>query len=111
MNFQSWGLDWFNKMRNAHMVEPLTIVGATFIRKLSGSVIEPETDLSREGIRIKTDKTLFIFNTKDLEGLKIQRGVLIKRGDLTYEVIIDNNQPHYYNDPNRIETVVPAKCC
>jgi len=109
MNFQAWGLNWFNQVRNKHMTEVLIITTAEGTRSIRGSVIEPETTVNSEGIRVRSDKTLFIVNTKDIVGLIIRRGIRITRSGTLYEVIIDNTTPTYYNDPNRIELVIPAK--
>jgi len=111
MNFQSWGLEWFNNARNVYVTEPLIIITADGNKPLQGSVIEPSTSINFQGIRTPTDKTLFIFNTNDLVGISIRRGVRINRtrfGKL-YEVILDRDTIAYANDPNKIETVVPGK--
>lgn len=108
-NFQSWGLDWFNTFRNKHMVEALSIVHAGGTKSLRGSVIEPDSTINSQGIRVKTDKTLFILNTSDLTGIILRRGVRISRSGAMYEVIIDKDTSIYYNDPNLKETVVSAK--
>jgi hypothetical protein len=108
-NFQSWGLAWFNQVRNKYMTEPLVIIHAAGTLAVKGSVIEPETTLNSEGIRTRTDKTLFIIDTASLSGIVVRRGIRINRSGTLYEVIIDNNTPVYFNDPNRIETVIPAK--
>lgn len=108
-NFQSWGLNWFNQVRNKYMTENLVIIHAAGTKAVKGSVIEPDTTINAQGIRTKTDKTLFIIDTASLSGLVIRRGVRISRSGVLYEVIIDNNTPIYYNDPNRLETVIPAK--
>ena len=109
MNFQAWGLNWFNQVRNQYLTEVLVITTAEGTRSIRGSVIEPETTVNSEGIRVRSDKTLFIVNTKDIVGLIIRRGIRITRSGTLYEVIIDNTTPTYYNDPNRIELVIPAK--
>lgn len=109
MNFQTWGLNWFNQVRNRYMTEPLVIIHAAGSETVQGSVIEPETTVNLQGIRTRTDKTLFIIDTASLSGLAIRRGVRISRSGVLYEVIIDNNTPTYFNDVNRNETVIPAK--
>jgi len=109
VNFQSWGLNWFTQVRNKYMTEPLVIIYAAGSRPVKGSVIEPETTINSQGIRTRTDKTLFIIDTALLSGLVIRRGMRINRSGTLYEVIIDNNTPTYFNDPNRNETVIPAK--
>jgi hypothetical protein len=108
-NYQSWGLSWFNSVRNKYLVETLTIISAEGTRVVRGSVIEPESTINSEGIRVRSDKTLFIVNTAQLNGLSLRRGVKINRSGTLFEVIIDKNTPIYYNDPNRIETVIPAR--
>lgn len=108
-NFQSWGLNWFNQARNKYMAESLVIIYAGGSRAVRGSVIEPETTINSEGIRTRTDKTLFIIDTAFLSGLAIRRGVRINRSGVLYEVIIDRDTSVYYNDSNRNETVISAK--
>lgn len=108
-NFQSWGLTWFNQVRNKYMTEPLVIIHAAGTLAVKGSVIEPETTLNSEGIRTRTDKTLFIIDTASLSTIVVRRGIRINRSGRLYEVIIDNNTPVYFNDANQIETVIPAK--
>ena len=109
MNYQTWGLNWFNQIRNKYMTEVIVITTAEGTRSVRGSVIEPETTVNSEGIRVRSDKTLFIVNTKDLTGLIIRRGIQITRNGVLYEVIIDRDTPTYYNDPNKNELVIPAK--
>ena len=91
------------------MVEPLTIIHAGGTIPLNGSVVEPDSTINSQGIRVVTNKTLFIVNTIDLGGVKMQRGIRIHRGSAVYEVIIDKDLPTYSNDPNNIETVIPGK--
>jgi hypothetical protein len=109
VNYQSWGLNWFNQVRNKYMTEPLVIIHAAGSKAVKGSVIEPETTINSQGIRTRTDKTLFIIDTALLSELVIRRGVRISRSGKLYEVIIDNNTPTYFNDANGNETVIPAK--
>jgi hypothetical protein len=91
------------------MTETLVIIHAAGSKSVKGSVIEPETTINSQGIRTRTDKTLFIIDTVLLSELVIRRGVRINRSGKLYEVIIDNNTPTYFNDANGNETVIPAK--
>jgi hypothetical protein len=109
MNYQSWGLDWFNSIRNQYVVENLIIVYSGGTKPVRGSVIEPSTTINSQGIRVKSDKTLFIVDTAQLTGIPLRRGVRISRAGVLFEVIIDRDTPIYYNDPNRNETVIPAR--
>jgi hypothetical protein len=111
MNFQSWGLAWFNQMRNAHMSEPVTIIHVAGSLSVQASVIEPESNINSAGIRNRTDAFLFIFNKSEVSSIPIQRGVKITRAGKMYEVIINRDTPQYHNDPNMNELVVPAKLC
>ena len=108
-NYQSWGLEWFNAQRNEHMVEPLTIVHSGGSLPVQGSVIDPETTVNAEGIRTISDKGRIIVNSSDVTSIVIRRGVKILRGTKTYEVIIDRDNPTYYNDANNIELVIPVR--
>ena len=93
------------------MTEQLVIVHVAGVLSLRGSVIEPATTVSSQGLRVRSDTTLFIVNTVDLNGLEVKRGMRINRvsQNVLYEVIIDKNTPTYYNDPNQIELVIPAR--
>lgn len=108
-NFQSWGLEWFNAQRNEHMVEALTIVHSGGSLAVQGSVIDPETTVNAEGIRVRSDKGRIIVNDADVSAITIRRGVKILRGSKVYEVIIDRDNPTYYNDANNIELVIPVR--
>lgn len=108
-NFQSWGLNWFNTQRNEHMVEDLSIVHSGGTLPVQGSVIDPESTVNSQGLRVKSDKARIIVNTADISGVTLRRGVKILRGSDTYEVIIDRDEPSYFNDPNKIETVIPVR--
>lgn len=108
-NYQSWGLEWFNQQRNVHVVETLTIVHAGGSLEVQGSVIDPASSVNSQGLRVVSDKSRIIVNTSDVGDVNIKRGVKILRGSQTYEVIIDRDQPVYFNDANQIETVIPVR--
>lgn len=111
MNLQSWGLNWFQQQRERYMTESVLIIHLGGTKTVNASIIEPQTEVSFNGLRTRSDKTLFIIKTTFLNGLTVKRGVRITRltsGD-TYEVILDKSQPHYFNDPNRIDTVIPTR--
>lgn len=110
-NFQSWGLNWFNTIRNVHMTEPVTIITAGGSLPVNASVIEPGSTVNSSGVRVRTNQFLFIFNTEDLSTITIQRGIRFMRSGALYGVIIDNDRPQYFNDPNKNETVIQAKAC
>lgn len=110
-NFQSWGLAWFNQMRNEHMSESVTIVHVAGSLVVQASVIEPGSTVNSAGIRNRTDAFLFIFNKSDVSDIALTRGVKFIRNELMYEVIINKDTPQYHNDPNMNELVVPAKLC
>ncbi len=109
MNIQSWGLAWFQQQREQYVSETVTIVHIGGSLPVTASVIEPETELGRDGVRIKSDKTLFIIKTSLLSDIKIQLGTKLLRGNNTYEVVRDKGKPTYFNDPNRLDTVIPAR--
>ena len=110
-NFQSWGLAWFNPMRNAYMTESVTIIHVAGSLEVQASVIEPGSTVNSAGIRNITNSFLFIFNKSDIASISITRGVKFVRNELMYEVIINKDTPQYHNDPNMNELVVPAKLC
>jgi len=106
----AWGLQWFQQQRETYTCKTVTIIhsGGT-TPGIPASQIEPGTELSREGIRVKSDKTLFIIKTERIEFIRIQRGVKIVTDKGTYEVINDKGQPDYFNDPEKLDTVIPTK--
>jgi len=109
MNIQSWGLAWFQTQREQYVSENVTIVHIGGTLSVIASVIEPDTELSRDGVRIRSDKTLFIIKTSLLTDIRIQLGTKLLRGGDTYEVVRDKGKPHYFNDPNKLDTVIPAR--
>jgi len=110
VNMIAWGLNWFQQQRETYTCKTVTIVhsGGT-TPGIPASQIEPDTELSREGIRVKSDKTLFIIKTERLEDIRIQMGVKIVTDNGTYEVVRDKGKPHYFNDPEKLDTVIPTK--
>ena len=111
MSIQDWGLDWFNGIRNQHCVEDVIIVTSEAQRPIKASVVEPESEVNTQGVRVKTDKMMFIVNTRDIEGLRITRGVRILRGRDTYEVIIDKLRQEDMNDSQGNEVNIRTKRC
>jgi len=106
----TWGLAWFQNQRETYVSEDVTIVHRTGTKPVAASVIEPGTEISANGIKVKSDKTLFIVKTTLLDGIHLQRGMKFVRsnGD-TYELITEKGTPVYMNDPNRLDTVFPTK--
>lgn len=110
MNMIAWGLQWFQQQRETYTVKTVTIIHSGRVTPgIPASQIEPGTELSRDGLRVKSDKTLFIISTERLEGIRIQRGVKIVTDKGTYEVVNDKGQPDYFNDPEKLDTVIPTK--
>jgi hypothetical protein len=109
MNIQSWGLAWFQQQREQYVSESVTIIHSGGSTPVVASVIEPDTELSRDGVRIRSDKTLFIIKTSLLADIKVQLGTKVYRNGDTYEVVRDKGKPHYFNDPNKLDTVIPTR--
>jgi hypothetical protein len=91
------------------MIESVLIRTATTERVLGASVVEPESLVSSQGLRVQSNLYYFIVVSEDLTGLEIARGVhIIRRGRL-YEVVIDSKILKDFNDPNNKDTAIAAQ--
>ena len=107
------GIDWLNDRVDTSCVEPVYVITADVSRSVMATVIEPESRINNEGIRIQSDTFTFLFNSDDLKGLTIQRGIKFRRVDYNklYEAVLDNRTFDDYNDPNLTKRAIPAKLC
>ena len=111
MNFMEQGIDWFNKRMHKHLVEPVKITTALNSKAVVASIIEPESSVNSEGLRVKSDHYVFLINAASISSLKIARGITIERqltGE-TYEVVTSKRDLDDFNDPNNDIKAIPAK--
>lgn len=109
MNFMDKGIDWFNMKQQQHVSEQIEITLAEVTKVITVSVIEPESLINSEGMRVQSYTYKFLID-KSLN-LDIKRGVKItrlKNGE-KYEVVATMKQLEEYNDPNNTKLSVPAK--
>jgi len=109
-NFMDKGIEWFSLKRNQHLIESVLIrTGQPAERVLGASVVEPESLVSSQGLRVQSNLYYFIVVSEDLAGLEIARGVQIIRRNRLYEVVIDSKTLKDYNDPNNKDTAIAAQ--
>lgn len=111
MNIIQWGMAWHNFLRNASTTSLAVIVHQGGTIEVPATKIEPESYTNVEGLRISTQHSLMMFNTKDVERVRFNRGVKITKDDKTYEVILDKLTKEEYDDPENLTTLVPVKQC
>lgn len=108
-NFMDKGIEWFSSKRSQHVTESVLIRTATQERVLGASVVEPESLVSSQGLRVQSNLYYFVIITADLSGLEIARGVQIIRRGRLYEAVIDSRVLKDFNDPNNHETAIAAQ--
>ena len=112
MNILSQGIKWFNRERENHATESVIIRTALVEKPVLATVIEPETNVSSNGLKVSTDKYIFLVDVKYLSGVVITRGVQILRNGELYEVILDKQAIVDYNDPdNTVQAIAAQKRC
>lgn len=111
MNFIQWGLAWHNQIRNASTTSLTKIIHPGGELTVPATKIEPESFTNIQGIRITTQHSIMMFNTKDVERVRFNRGVKIIKGGLEYEVILDLLVKQDFDDPENTTTNVPVKQC
>ena len=109
MNFLEKGINWFSEKRDSQVSEPVKVVTATTSRRVRASVIEPESNVNAEGVRVKSSTYMFIFKKNDIKNLDLKRGIQIIRNEQTYEIIAMNKVLEEYNDSLNLEVAYPAK--
>lgn len=105
------GTDWFNA-KSEREVEPVNVVSSSGSLALTAIVIEPETTVNGEGVRVHHDHYTFLF-TKSLftdtrRGVQIYR---VKRNNEKYEVVAVGTTTNDTNDPFNQKIAVFAKLC
>jgi len=109
MNLISRGINWFEDKRKNHVSELVVVKDREHELEVPATVIEPETYMSADRIRVKTDKYVFLINKTYLESFDVRRGLQIIRNNELYEVVIDKNATVDYNDPNNEVRAVAAQ--
>ena len=112
MNVLDVGIDWFNKERGKQIVERVTITTASITRKVKASIIEPETNIDSQGVRVTTNKYVFLIDIVFLTDMTITRGIQFIRDSepsVTYEAIIDAKSISDFNDPNNTVKAIGAQ--
>lgn len=111
MNIFDEGIAWFNKERQANAVEFVTLKTAFVEINVLASVIEPESEVNGQGLKVSSDKYVFLIDEAYLAGIDLQRGVHLmrkKEAGVLYEVI--NDKPIAdYNDPNNTTRALAAQ--
>jgi len=107
------GIDWLNIKVDAHCVEPVYVITAAKKKSVSATVIEPESRINNNGVRVQSDTFTFLISKDQLEGLTIQRGIQFRRVNTNslYEVVAQSGSLDDYNDPNLTKVAIPAKLC
>lgn len=111
MNMIQWGMAWHNLIRNKTTTSLARIVHAGGEISVPATKIEPGSFTNVEGRRVTLQHSLMMFNTKDVERIRFNRGVRIFKGEIEYEVIIDKLTKEEYDDPENLTTNVPVKQC
>lgn len=108
MSFMDKGLAWFEQMRQRHLVESVTVENASGKRERRATVIDPESNVNSEGVRVISNTYTFIFEASP--DLSFNRGDKIRRHSRMglYQVV---NIPNTYNDPNNLGITVEAVLC
>lgn len=106
------GIEWFNNHRVVTL-EAVTIQTASITRKCKATVIEPETNVSADGVRVKTDKYVFLINAIYLTDIDVIRGIRLtrttKEPTIVYEAVIDRQMLEEFNDPNNTVKAISSK--
>ena len=111
MNFIKWGMKWHNQLRNESTTSLATIIHVGGEIQVPATKIEPESYINVEGFRVTTQNSVLMFNTKDVERIRFNRGVKIVKDNITYEVILDKLSKQEFDDPENLTTNVPVKQC
>lgn len=111
MDMIQWGMLWHNYIRNASTTSLATITHAGGVLEVPATKIEPGSFTNTEGRRVTTQHSLMMFNTKEVERVRFNRGVRITKDRITYEVIVDKLTKQEYDDSTNLTTNVPVKQC
>ena len=113
MNFLDRGIDWLNVKVARHIVEPVSVTSASGTRRVDATVIEPESRINSEGVRVQSDTFTFLFNVTDR--LDLRAGVKLTRTSRSlnrnYQIVLPVGNKEDYNDPNLTKIAVTARLC
>jgi hypothetical protein len=107
-------LSWFEGKRAGRvggktLVETVVVKTATKERTVRATVLEPESLVNGQELKVRTDKFIFLIKSTYLEGLDIKRGIRFFRKGRMYEAIIDAKTLDDFNDPNLITKSIAAQ--
>lgn len=111
MDFIQWGMQWHNQLRNRYMAPLATITHIGGILEVPATKVDPGTEVNVNGVRVVSQNSLMIFNTRDVTSVKFIRGVKIAFNNRTYEVIVDRVTREEYDDSEEMSTIVTVKKC
>lgn len=110
-DFIQWGMQWHNQLRNTSLTSLATVVHIGGTLKVPATKVDPETIVNVNGVRVVSQHSLFIFNTRDIASITFNRGVQITFKDILYEVIIDRTSREEYDDTENLSTIITVKQC
>lgn len=102
-------IKWFNQKRNKYLVEPVIIRTATKKKAIAATVIEPETTVNAQGVKVQTNKYIFLFSRASVQNMDLKRGIHFTRRGQIYEAILDKRFVEEYNDPNNTTYAINAQ--
>jgi len=109
MNMISEGIEWFEQRRQQRVVEPVTIRTAEASLSVLASVIEPESETTGQGLKVRANLYVFLVNHATIASLEISRGVQILRKGKLYEVVIERGLLTDFNDPDNKTIALQAQ--
>lgn len=104
-------MGWHNQLRNQTTVEDTRIIHAGGVLNVLGTKVDPESLVNAQGVRVQSEYFLFMFNTKDVEKVRFQRGVILIHLQHKYEVVYQPSLTNEFDDPSGLTTNVWAKRC
>lgn len=104
------GVDWFEQQRAAHVVESVKVIMDGWSKSVAATIIEPETTVNDQGVRIRTNLYTFLILSSSLQGRRIQRGIQIQWKGQTFEAVIGKSGTDF-NDPYNQTIAIEAKLC
>jgi len=112
------GLGWLDTKLEGSVVEPVVVTykdsqDVQCTRRLTATVIEPESRVNSDGVRVQSDTFTFLIQRDKLKGITLKRGIKFKRVNYELDFVAVNQDRTFddYNDPNLNRIAVPAKLC